>query len=47
MLFVGLGDTAGVPSLHDERFLPRDEAVTHVAHALVAGYLAALEAPAR
>jgi amidohydrolase len=47
MLFVGLGDTAGVPSLHDERFLPRDEAVTHVAHALVAGYLAALEPPAR
>jgi amidohydrolase len=47
MLFVGLGDTAGVPSLHDERFLPRDEAITHVAHALVAGYLAALEAPAR
>lgn len=47
MLFVGLGDTAGVPSLHDERFLPRDEAVTHVAHALVAGYLAALEGPAR
>ncbi|MDQ7802423.1 amidohydrolase [Amycolatopsis sp. A133] len=45
MLFVGLGDTAGVPSLHDERFLPRDEAVTQVAHALVAGYLAALDAP--
>ncbi|MEV7094664.1 amidohydrolase [Amycolatopsis sp. NPDC051045] len=47
MLFVGLGDTAGVPSLHDERFLPRDEAVTQVAHALVAGYLAALDAPVR
>ncbi|MEV6877704.1 amidohydrolase [Amycolatopsis sp. NPDC051128] len=47
MLFVGVGDTAGVPSLHDERFLPRDEAVTHVAHALVAGYLAALEPSAR
>lgn len=47
MLFVGLGDTAGVPSLHDERFLPRDEAVTQVAHALVAGYLAALEPAAR
>ncbi|RSM47904.1 amidohydrolase [Amycolatopsis balhimycina DSM 5908] len=46
MMFVGLGDTAGVPSLHDERFLPRDEAVTQVAHALVAGYLAALEVPA-
>ena len=46
MMFVGLGDTAGVPSLHDERFLPRDEAVTQVAHALVAGYLAALELPA-
>ncbi len=45
MLFVGLGDTAGVPSLHDERFLPRDQAVTQVAHALVAGYLAALDAP--
>ncbi|MEU0534915.1 M20 metallopeptidase family protein [Amycolatopsis tolypomycina] len=47
MLFVGLGDTAGVPSLHDERFLPRDQAVTQVAHALVAGYLAALDAPVR
>ncbi|MEU4524956.1 amidohydrolase [Amycolatopsis sp. NPDC024027] len=46
MLFVGLGDTAGVPSLHDERFLPRDQAVTQVAHALVAGYLAALDASA-
>jgi len=46
MMFVGLGDTAGVPSLHDERFLPRDQAVTQVAHALVAGYLAALDAPA-
>ncbi|MET8848777.1 amidohydrolase [Amycolatopsis sp. NPDC004625] len=45
MMFVGLGDTAGVPSLHDERFLPRDQAVTQVAHALVAGYLAALDAP--
>lgn len=44
MLFVGLGDTAGVPSLHDERFLPRDEAVRLVAHALVAGYLAAVDA---
>ena len=44
MLFVGLGDTAGVPSLHDERFLPRDQAVGQVAHALVAGYLAAVEA---
>ncbi|SFW90343.1 M20 metallopeptidase family protein [Amycolatopsis australiensis] len=44
MLFVGLGDTAGVPSLHDDRFLPRDQAVVQVAHALVAGYLAAVEA---
>ncbi|MFJ1764067.1 M20 family metallopeptidase [Amycolatopsis sp. NPDC088138] len=44
MLFVGLGDTAGVPSLHDDRFLPRDEAVVQVAHALVAGYLAAVDA---
>ena len=43
MMFVGLGDTAGVPSLHDERFLPRDDAVAQVAHALVAGYLAAVE----
>ena len=44
MLFVGLGDSAGAPSLHDEVFLPADDAVTRVAHALVAGYLAALEA---
>ncbi|MFD9891830.1 M20 family metallopeptidase [Amycolatopsis sp. NPDC059027] len=42
MMFVGLGDTAGAPSLHDERFLPPDEAVAQVANALVAGYLAAL-----
>jgi amidohydrolase len=47
MLFVGLGDTAGVPSLHDDRFLPRDEAIVQVAHALVAGYLAAVDAEPR
>jgi amidohydrolase len=47
MLFVGLGDTAGAPSLHDEVFLPGDDAITHVAHALVAGYLAAVEAESR
>ncbi|WP_329049923.1 amidohydrolase [Amycolatopsis sp. NBC_01488] len=47
MLFVGLGDTAGVPSLHDDRFLPRDQAVVQVAHALVAGYLAAVDAEPR
>jgi amidohydrolase len=47
MLFVGLGDTAGAPSLHDEVFLPGDGAVTRVAHALVAGYLAATEAESR
>ncbi|WP_328614670.1 M20 family metallopeptidase [Amycolatopsis sp. NBC_00355] len=47
MLFVGLGDTAGAPSLHDEVFLPGDDAVTRVAHALVAGYLAATEAESR
>ncbi|GAA4548686.1 M20 metallopeptidase family protein [Amycolatopsis samaneae] len=44
MMFVGLGDTAGAPSLHDERFLPGDGAVAQVAGALVAGYLAALDA---
>jgi amidohydrolase len=43
MLFVGLGDTAGAPSLHDEVFLPEDGAVAQVAGALMAGYLAALE----
>ena len=47
MLFVGLGDTARVPSLHDDRFLPRDQAVVQVAHALVAGYLAAVDAQPR
>ncbi|MEV8607802.1 amidohydrolase [Amycolatopsis sp. NPDC051373] len=43
MLFVGLGDTAGAPSLHDEVFLPEDAAVGQVARALMAGYLAALQ----
>lgn len=47
MLFVGLGETAGVPSLHDDQVLPRDQAVVQVAHALVAGYLAAVEDLAR
>jgi amidohydrolase len=42
MMFVGLGDTAGSPSLHDERFLPPDSAIPLVAKAFVAGYLAAL-----
>jgi amidohydrolase len=42
MMFAGLGDTAGAPSLHDERFLPQDSAISLVAAALVAGYLAAL-----
>jgi amidohydrolase len=43
MMFVGLGDTARAPSLHDERFLPPDAAIGHVTSALVAGYLAAVE----
>ncbi|MFI5609814.1 M20 family metallopeptidase [Amycolatopsis sp. NPDC051903] len=43
MLFVGLGDTAGARSLHDEVFLPEDAAVGQVAGALLAGYLAALQ----
>ncbi|MDT8914317.1 M20 family metallopeptidase [Amycolatopsis sp. PS_44_ISF1] len=43
MLFVGLGETAGAPSLHDEVFLPGDDSVAQVAGALMAGYLAALE----
>ncbi|WP_326569607.1 amidohydrolase [Amycolatopsis rhabdoformis] len=43
MLFVGLGDTAGAPTLHDEVFLPEDAAVGQVARALMAGYLAALQ----
>ncbi|MEV6907206.1 M20 family metallopeptidase [Amycolatopsis sp. NPDC051071] len=43
MMFVGLGDTAGAPSLHDELFLPPDAAVGHVASALIAGYSAAVE----
>jgi amidohydrolase len=42
MMFAGLGDTAGAPSLHDERFLPPDSAISLVASAFVAGYLAAL-----
>lgn len=41
MLFVGLGETAGAPSLHGETFLPEDTAVGQVADALLAGYLAA------
>ncbi|RSN43703.1 amidohydrolase [Amycolatopsis sp. WAC 04197] len=43
MMFVGLGDTAGAPSLHDELFLPPDAAIGRVASALIAGYLAAVE----
>ncbi len=43
MMFVGLGETAGAPSLHDEVFLPPDAAVGQVASALIAGYLAAVE----
>jgi amidohydrolase len=43
MMFVGLGDTAGAQSLHDERFLPRDSAIELVAKAFIAGYLAACE----
>ncbi|OXM48109.1 M20 metallopeptidase family protein [Amycolatopsis alba] len=43
MMFVGLGDTAGAPSLHDELFLPPDTAVGQVASALISGYLAAVE----
>ena len=43
MLFVGLGDTAGAPSLHDELFLPPDEAIDAVGRALIAGYLSALD----
>ncbi|OKJ91189.1 M20 metallopeptidase family protein [Amycolatopsis sp. CB00013] len=43
MMFVGLGDTAGAPSLHDELFLPPDAAIGQVASALIAGYLAAVE----
>ena len=42
MMFAGLGDSAGAPSLHDERFLPPDSAISLAASALVAGYLAAL-----
>ncbi|WP_394363454.1 M20 family metallopeptidase [Amycolatopsis sp. SB7-3] len=43
MMFVGLGDTAGAPSLHDELLLPPDAAIGQVASALIAGYLAAVE----
>ena len=43
MLFVGLGDTAGAPTLHDELFLPPDEAIGRVGEALIAGYLSALD----
>jgi amidohydrolase len=42
MMFVGLGETAGAQSLHDERFLPPDDSISLVATALVAGYLSAL-----
>ncbi|MET9260186.1 M20 family metallopeptidase [Amycolatopsis sp. NPDC004079] len=45
MLFVGLGETAGAPSLHGETFLPEDAAVGQVADALLAGYLAAASDP--
>jgi len=38
MVFVGVDG----PGLHDPRFLPSDDAIRSVAHALLAGYLAAL-----
>jgi amidohydrolase len=38
MIFVGLGAPGG-PGLHDPRFLPPDDTVRSVAHALLAGYL--------
>jgi len=39
MLFVGSGTTE---SLHHPRFLPGDDAIGHVATAMLAGYLAAV-----
>lgn len=45
MMFVGVetAATEPVPALHDPRFLPTDRAVRDVAHALLAGYLAAAD----
>lgn len=42
MMFVGVPGERG---LHDERFLPPDDTIEHVARSLVAGYLAALGTP--
>jgi len=42
MLFVGVGDGRSM-RLHDQEFLPADEAVTATARAMLAGYLAAAE----
>lgn len=42
MLFVGVGTGApGEPGLHHAKFLPSDDAVGHVAEALLAGFLSA------
>jgi amidohydrolase len=42
MIFVGVGTGApGQPGLHHSKFLPADDAVGHVAEALLAGFLSA------
>jgi amidohydrolase len=43
MVFVGVDG----PGLHDPRFVPSDEAVRAVAHALLAGYVAAIDRSSR
>ncbi|WP_020671575.1 M20 metallopeptidase family protein [Amycolatopsis nigrescens] len=43
MMFAGVGDPDGVQALHDEHFLPTDDTVELLAHAYIAGYLAATE----
>lgn len=42
MCFVGVNE-GNTPSLHDAEFLPPDEAITHVAKALITGYIAAAD----
>jgi amidohydrolase len=43
MMFVGTGEGSGSPMLHEPRFLPPDDVIADVAHAMLAGYLAALQ----
>jgi amidohydrolase len=43
MMFVGTGPNEGATNLHDSRFLPSDQRISDVAHAMLAGCIAGFE----